>query len=130
MGKKDKANFSIISTLPVLDYKALIFIRLLEFCEANGIKIELVNHFERQILGCLKYETGTFRCSRPVIQILNRKECVALPWVLAHEVGHFIAINTYNDNSEKGADTEAKRFCLSYCNIEDSILRYCFPLSY
>jgi len=60
------------------------------------------------------------------IEILEKLEND--PWVLAHELGHYMAIKQREDNSEVGADKEAYKLCCLILNQhEQEILS--IPLS-
>lgn len=52
---------------------------------------------------------GRFMVETSKIEILNKYE--STPFVLAHELGHYMAIKQRQDNSEKGADVEALKLC-------------------
>lgn len=44
------------------------------------------------------------------------------PYVLAHELGHYMAIKQRQDNSERGADNEAEKLCRSILNKKEQEL--------
>lgn len=44
------------------------------------------------------------------------------PYVLAHEVGHYMAIKQREDFSEEGADKEAYKLCCSILTDEEKII--------
>lgn len=44
------------------------------------------------------------------------------PYVLAHELGHYMAIKQRQDNSERGADDEADKLCRSILNKNEQEL--------
>ena len=48
------------------------------------------------------------------IEILERLKDE--PYVLAHELGHYMAIKQRQDDSERGADNEADRLCRAILN--------------
>jgi Zn-dependent peptidase ImmA (M78 family) len=51
------------------------------------------------------------------IQILNK--CKDEPYVLAHELGHYMAIKQREDDTEEGADTEALNICKTILTPEE-----------
>lgn len=51
------------------------------------------------------------------IEIIN--ECKERPYVLAHEIGHYMAIKQRNDVTEEGADKEALVLCKSILTQEE-----------
>lgn len=54
------------------------------------------------------------------IEILNKYEHE--PYVLAHELGHYMAIKQHQDNSEQGADVEADKLCRLILNEREQEL--------
>lgn len=51
------------------------------------------------------------------IQILNK--CKDKPYVLAHELGHYMAIKQREDDTEEGADIEALNICRTILTQEE-----------
>jgi hypothetical protein len=51
------------------------------------------------------------------IQILNK--CKEEPYVLAHELGHYMAIKQREDDTEEGADQEALNICITILTPEE-----------
>ena len=51
------------------------------------------------------------------IEILEKYEHE--PYVLAHELGHYMAIKQRQDNSERGADNEANKLCRLILNKKE-----------
>lgn len=54
------------------------------------------------------------------IEILEKYEND--PYVLAHELGHYMAIKQRQDNSEEGADSEAEKLCRLILNQQEQEL--------
>ena len=54
------------------------------------------------------------------IEILEKYEHE--PYVLAHELGHYMAIKQRQDNSERGADDEADKLCRLILNVREQKL--------
>lgn len=54
------------------------------------------------------------------IEILEKYENE--PYVLAHELGHYMAIKQRQDNSERGADNEAEKLCRLILNEHEQKL--------
>ena len=57
-------------------------------------------------------QKGRLLLDNAKIEILNT--CIDKPYVLAHELGHYMAIKQREDRTESGADNEAYKLC---CNI-------------
>lgn len=80
-------------------------------CAQLGIEIsypEKLGKAAGQIL-YKKDWTGRLFLDDAKIQIL--KEYENEPWTLAHELGHYMAIKSNQDNSEEAADREADKLC-------------------
>lgn len=54
------------------------------------------------------------------IEILNKHK--ETPWVLAHELGHYMAIKQFQDRSEESADREAAKLCCSILSEKEQEL--------
>ena len=54
---------------------------------------------------------GQYNFERSYIEILTKYK--DKPWVLAHELGHYIAISKHSDDSEQRADHEGRMLCES-----------------
>lgn len=100
------------------DWKEKIFRYLTKFCKQEKIKVQVSKDLPLHIMGHLRYTTNSFGIANPIIEIREDKYCLVLPWVFAHEVGHYIAVSKNNDTSEKGADIEAKKLCESILGEE------------
>lgn len=54
------------------------------------------------------------------IEILNKHK--ETPWVLAHELGHYMSIKQFQDRSEESADREAGKLCCSILSEKEQDL--------
>lgn len=54
------------------------------------------------------------------IEILNKHK--NSPWVLAHELGHYMSIKQFQDSSEESADREAGKLCCSILSEKEQDL--------
>lgn len=54
------------------------------------------------------------------IEILNKHK--ETPWVLAHELGHYMSIKQFQDSSEESADREAGKLCCSILSEKEQDL--------
>ena len=54
------------------------------------------------------------------IEILNKHK--ESPWVLAHELGHYMSIKQFQDRSEESADREAYKLCCSILSEKEQDL--------
>ena len=54
------------------------------------------------------------------IEILNKHK--ESPWVLAHELGHYMSIKQFQDSSEESADREAGKLCCSILSEKEQEL--------
>lgn len=54
------------------------------------------------------------------IEILNKHK--ETPWVLAHELGHYMSIKQFQDSSEESADREAAKLCCSILSEKEQDL--------
>ena len=54
------------------------------------------------------------------IEILNKHK--ESPWVLAHELGHYMSIKQFQDSSEESADREAGKLCCSILSEKEQDL--------
>ena len=54
------------------------------------------------------------------IEILNKHK--ETPWVLAHELGHYMSIKQFQDESEESADREAYKLCCSILSEKEQEL--------
>ena len=63
------------------------------------------------------YTSSPQKLLEPKIQLLNQYKNE--PYVLAHEIGHYLAITNSGDKTEEGADQRGRRFCESLLNKFD-----------
>lgn len=54
------------------------------------------------------------------IEILNKHK--EIPWVLAHELGHYMSIKQFQDSSEESAYREAAKLCCSILSEKEQDL--------
>lgn len=88
------------------------------FCHQLGI--ELSYHKELgTAAGRIVYykKDGRLIVDSAKIEILERYE--NQPYVLAHELGHYMAIKQRQDDSERGADDEANKLCRAILNEKE-----------
>lgn len=86
------------------------------YCEEKQIKViweDRFNEEHRDAAAYINYHTMyDGRVADAEIHLLNssRRVYEYLSWATyAHEVGHYISVNYFGDNSEEGADLEARR---------------------
>ena len=88
--------------------------KLLNLCFTLNIPVEYRDSLGK-VVGRIIFNND--RENKPIldsckIEILNRFKNT--PYVLAHEIGHYIAIKKYQDNSEEMADKMAGELCLNF----------------
>lgn len=87
------------------------------------LKIPLSYHNELgEAAGRILYHSqqGRLLLDKASIEIMKQKE--DRPYVLAHELGHYMAIRQREDTSEQGADMEAYTLCCSILTKEEQDL--------
>lgn len=85
--------------------------KLINICSLFNIPLEYNNNLE-ETAGHILYHrdrSGRILLDDCKIEVLEKYQNE--PWVLAHELGHYIAMNKLQDNSEKMADKMAKEIC-------------------
>jgi len=127
-----RGNIETIPSIRNLEIKINNILK--QKCEEYGIGLEYVDviekHEETETLGRICYHSfnGVYSFDNAKIQVLNRY--VSSPYVLAHELGHYISISRNSDRSEFMADYEGNRLLLAnttsleYRVMENSIKIY------
>lgn len=104
-----------------------LFLKLLNYCNDNNIPV----HFEEDYFkknqpkaaGVISYTTNHVENTTYNFNIYIRpKYNVYTIWTLAHEIGHYIAINEYQDDSEIGADVEAEKLIHTFLDKKEAKL--------
>jgi hypothetical protein len=112
-----------------------LLLRLKEY--AKSFNIPIYNSNEKSVsensAGIIQYErlfyNNKFVPSSSEIVILN--EFINEPWVLAHEIGHYIELLKTNQTTEDGADFYAGRICRSLLTAkEEDILEIPLRIRY
>lgn len=117
--KKDKER---------LIYKKLNMM-LMDICDQLKIKVFIKSDewFEENApkdAGYISYRMGIlYDVQDAEIYLRDDKAFAHYGWeTFAHEIGHYLSINLYNDRSEEGADFEANRMIRSLLSEEDLII--------
>jgi hypothetical protein len=98
---------------------------LLNFCLNKRIPIEYKKKISKDVAGRLNiYYDITYNVSL-VNKIEIIEEFKTCPYVLAHELGHYISIINNGNWSEESADTEANTLCCQFLSKdEQKLLRF------
>lgn len=110
--------------------KTNIIKSLYYFCDMANIPVSTSGEFTRpnrnDSVGYISYlsDKNTGRISGAVIYLRDDiplcKEC---KWsIFAHEVGHYISQDVYNDPSEAGADMEGYRFIMRILSTKEKLI--------
>jgi hypothetical protein len=94
---------------------------LKQLCKQLGIDLSYQDELG-DAAGIILYNrlNGRLLVDNSRIQILNKY--IDQPYVLAHELGHYMAIKQRQDDSEEGADAEALCLCKSILTQEEQDL--------
>jgi hypothetical protein len=108
--KKIKNKYSVYKLKKELELN--LTNKLKNYAKENNILIEYKNYFNGWgILGrnLLLYDLDDKKYMTVKIQVL--RFCKNNPYVLAHEIGHWVSIKSKGDISEKSADKKANEIC-------------------
>lgn len=100
----------------ILDYDSRIKLRLTKSLKTICKQLQIHLKYYDDIEGALgRIWTGVIfdGITLGKVKIAIRKEYINEPLVLAHELGHYMAVKQRNDYSELGADREALKLCSS-----------------
>jgi hypothetical protein len=103
--------------------------KLKNYAKENNILIEYKNYIDGLILGRVLY---LYDLDEKIIYSIKKIQILKLyknnPYILAHEIGHWISIKQRKDVSEESADIEANKLCCNLLTIEEqSYLK--FPIN-
>lgn len=111
-------NFIKVNHIKIEEVEHRFNDSLKNICTLFGIELHYVDSLG-DAAGIISYNKN----ETSVIKIL--KEHYTSPWVLAHELGHYIALEKYNDESESGAGKQGSYLCRSILNEKEaSMLDY------
>ena len=102
--------------------KARLTKSLKSLCEQLAIPLSYHDNLG-EAAGQILYHSnmdGRLLLDRARIEILNKHK--ESPWVLAHELGHYMSIKQFQDRSEESADREAAKLCCSILSEKEQEL--------
>ena len=101
------------------DIKIKLNDKLINICPLFAIPLEYKTDLG-DAAGHILYhrdKTGRILLDQCKIEVLTKY--LSEPWVLAHELGHYIAMKKHQDNSEKMADKMAKELCCTLLSKQE-----------
>ena len=109
-------------------FETKLFNLLMDYCKLINLKVytESEKDISPTAAGQIFYYTigGIYKPS-PNEYIVLSKQYYNSPWVLAHEIGHYIQLNKELNSDEDGADYYADQICRQLLNKEEQyILRF------
>jgi len=92
---------------------------------AESLNITVTYHDKLgNLAGALRYRINQGTIVQGSVSIPIRNDWKNYPILLAHELGHYLAIKKYNDNTEQRADGQALILCKALLtNKEEQVLK-------
>ena len=126
--KQFDAYWSIKKDKEAIIYKKLNMM-LMDICDQLKIKVYIKSNewFKENApndAGYISYRMGTlYDVEDAEIYLRDDSSFAKYGWeTFAHEIGHYLSINLYNDRSEEGADFEANRIIRSLLPEDDLVI--------
>lgn len=105
----------------VADFQLNLHKKLKDFATTHNIPVYIKEELDDcagQFISWRNKYTGRYLDNEPKeIRILNTYE--KCPWVLGHELGHYLAIKRFEDRSEERADAEGRHLVLGFLDEEE-----------
>ena len=93
--------------------------KLVSLCSLFGIPLEYKNDLGDAAGHILFYKDRTGRISLDSCKIEVLEEYKDEPWVLAHEIGHYIAIKNLHESTEEMANQRARELCCTLLSEQE-----------